>query len=394
MVYLSDTFSASSQALGYLYQIRLALYLAMKDENIDKDLGIELLDDVSFYSEGTPLELIQVKHHLKKTASLTDGSLDLWKTIRVWSEAVKESKVEVPGVIFTLITTATASEGTVAFYLRDDKNRNPQLAMEKLMDFTRKSKSENQKNFDAFRNLNDEQRFELVKSIYIMDATSNIVDVTQLIKRRLTLSTRKIHLDALLERVEGWWFNRTVDVLLNNSKEEIIYGDEVHNKITEVSEELRADSLPIDYRNDEPPELNPENDQRLFVKHLRLIDLSNRRISHAIKDFYRASEQRSRWFRNGLLVPGELEKYEGILLEEWERKFERILEDIPEDESNLNKHGKKLYNWMEDAQIHIRKNCTEAYVMRGSYHMLTNEKNKGVGWHPQFEEKLKNISIP
>ncbi|MGS7467754.1 ABC-three component system protein [Bacillus paranthracis] len=391
---MSDTFSASSQALGYLYQIRLALYLAMKDENIDKDLGIELLDDVSFHSEGTPLELIQVKHHLKKEASLTDGSLDLWKTIRVWSEAVKESKVEVPGVIFTLITTATASEGTVAFYLRDDKNRNPQLAMEKLMDFAQKSKSENQKNFDAFRNLNDEKRFELVKSIYIMDATSNIVDVTQLIKRRLTLSTRKIHLDALLERVEGWWFNRTVDVLLNNSKEEIIYGDEVHNKITEVSEELRADSLPIDYRNDEPPELNPENDQRLFVKQLRLIDLSNRRISHAIKDFYRASEQRSRWFRNGLLVPGELEKYEGILLEEWERKFERILEDIPEDESNLNKHGKKLYNWMEDAQIHIRKNCTEAYVMRGSYHMLTNEKNKGVGWHPQFEEKLKNISIP
>ena len=50
------------------------------------------------------------------------------------------------------------------------------------MDFTRKSKSESQKNFDAFRNLNDEQRFELVKSIYIMDATSNIVDVTQLIK--------------------------------------------------------------------------------------------------------------------------------------------------------------------------------------------------------------------
>ena len=67
MVYLSDTFSASSQALGYLYQIRLALYLAMKDENIDKDLGIELLDDVSFYSEGTPLELIQVKHHLKNS---------------------------------------------------------------------------------------------------------------------------------------------------------------------------------------------------------------------------------------------------------------------------------------------------------------------------------------
>ena len=48
-------------------------------------VGIETLDDVVFESTGRdPQELLQTKHHRNAPASLTDGSTDLWKTLRIW----------------------------------------------------------------------------------------------------------------------------------------------------------------------------------------------------------------------------------------------------------------------------------------------------------------------
>ena len=53
-----------------------------------------------------------------------------------------------------------------------------------------------------------------------------------------------------------------------------------------------------------------ELDKRPFVRQLRRVNVGGKRIEYAIRDFYRASEQRSRWLRQDLLVDGELAKYE------------------------------------------------------------------------------------
>jgi len=39
------------------------------------------------------------------------------------------------------------------------------------------------------------------------------------------------------------------------------------------------------------------------------------RVEYAIRDYYRASEQRSKWAREELLVDGELQSYERELVE-------------------------------------------------------------------------------
>ena len=56
-VIMPNMFSAGSSAVGYLYQIRYALYLILK--KIDLEISIERLDDVAFESEGSPIELLQ-----------------------------------------------------------------------------------------------------------------------------------------------------------------------------------------------------------------------------------------------------------------------------------------------------------------------------------------------
>lgn len=79
------SFSASDSALGYLYQVRLALLSSLERLGQDQTfaLYLETLDDVVFESTGSAFELLQLKHHCQRAANLTDASPDLWKTLRV-----------------------------------------------------------------------------------------------------------------------------------------------------------------------------------------------------------------------------------------------------------------------------------------------------------------------
>jgi len=61
----STDFSASDSAVGYLYQVRLAVFWALERLLDDQEFSayLETLDDVVFDPDGSPLELLQTKHH-------------------------------------------------------------------------------------------------------------------------------------------------------------------------------------------------------------------------------------------------------------------------------------------------------------------------------------------
>ena len=79
----SNQHEASASAVGYLFQNRLALLLSLRAiaDFPNRQLSIEKLDDIAFEDSGSPVELIQTKHHLSKQGSLSDASEDLWKTL-------------------------------------------------------------------------------------------------------------------------------------------------------------------------------------------------------------------------------------------------------------------------------------------------------------------------
>jgi len=125
-------FSAADSALGYIFQCRLALLLALRrirsgDEFL---LSLETLDDVVFEQEGKPPELLQLKHHNKRAANLTDASPDLWKTLRIWCEGTTSGKIPLLASLY-LVTTSVSGGGSAAGYLRSD-GRDIQKAAERV----------------------------------------------------------------------------------------------------------------------------------------------------------------------------------------------------------------------------------------------------------------------
>ncbi|BDA67678.1 hypothetical protein CAL7716_018440 [Calothrix sp. PCC 7716] len=392
---MSTGFSAGSQALGYLFQARYALYLILTNKE-ELELAVESLDDITFFeNENNPTELLQLKHHTTAQASLTDSSSDLWKTIGFWSTQLQENKISLPDTLLTLVTTAEAPASSAAFFLRPVKARNSKRALQILIRVA--DKSENKaltKSFEAFQALTSTQQQQLIDSIQIIDSSPDIIDITPKIKGEL-IAARREHRNAVYERLEGWWFAKVVKHLRDNSVS-LISGFEVRDKICEINDQFKPDALPIDFFDLEIPE-QPEisRDNRRFVAQLKEVAVHNKRIEKAILDYYKAFEQRSRWAREELLFGDEIEQYEKRLIDEWERYMLALQDEMPDsDESELEckKLGRKVFNWMEqEADIRIRSQVVEAYVMRGSYHMLADQNPPRVHWHPKFVERLRQL---
>ncbi|MBX3060647.1 MAG: hypothetical protein KF770_29670 [Anaerolineae bacterium] len=389
-------FSAAPQAIGYLYQTRYALYLILSSPD-ELELSIEGLDDVVFEENGFPQELLQLKHHVTP-ASLTDSSSELWKTIRIWSTNLRDSKISLPDITLSLVTTAIAPDDSIAALLRPGNDRQPKLAAQRLLDIANTSTNSSLVlAFQAYTDLSSSQQEMLVSSIQILDASPNISDTADKIKGRLKFAVRREHLEGLYERLEGWWYNKMVRHLSKESTE-LITAYEIHDKIREIAEQFAPDALPIDYLELEPPVApDPVSDNRQFVLQLKAISVNNRRIEKAILDYYRAFEQRSRWAREELLIGDELERYERKLVDEWERYCLALQDDLQLDvevatEEDCRKFGISVYQWIDQAaRIPIRPRVTEEYVMRGSYHMLADRKPPTVWWHPQFLKRLEQI---
>lgn len=386
-------FSAGSSALGYLYQAIQGLSLLINSESGTK-MYIERYDDVEFEKDGTARELIQLKHKIKSASSLSNYSSDLWKSIRIWIEEYRSGKINLAHSIFTIMTTSSAEKDSAAFFLSEDrKQRDTTRAMQILEDVSSKSLNrENEAVYELFSKLSLDEKFKLVDNLKIIDELSNISETEQEILTQLKWSVRNEHLNSFYDSFQGWWFRLVIRHLSGESRSPIYY-DEVDAKIHDLAEQYRAEDLTIDYRNLIPTLEQESNAKRMiFVKQLNLIALHEKRIKKAISDYYKAFSQRSKWVGDKLLFLSELEEYEERLVDEWERYFLIVTTKLSSsaDKKELQIKGQEIFDWMDiTANFCIREYCTEPYVMRGSYHMLADDRR--VGWHPTFLDRLEEL---
>ncbi|HEX8550181.1 MAG TPA: ABC-three component system protein [Abditibacteriaceae bacterium] len=394
---MSDQFSAGASALGYFYQVRYSLWLLLGADDT-YDISIESLDDIAFHESGTPVELLQAKHSIESTASLTDYSSEIWKTLRVWITRFNANEIVLDNVVLSLISTAEASEGSAAAKLRPEpvKDRDVDGALILLTQVAttsaRAATSSEAKGMAAFLALSLEDRKALLSRIHVLDSSPNIIDAQDKILKSLRISTRPEFLNAVYERLEGWWFNLVVLHLADKSAQLIPYRA-LLSQINDIQEQFHQDALPIDFLDAITPKIEDLSaNERAFVEQLRLVLVTEPRIQKAVNDYYRAFKQRSQWVREEIINISELEKYERRLMDEWDRLHLMMKEDIGDidDDHIVARAGRDLYNSIERMTgLDIRPRVTEPYVMRGSFHILSNQFR--VGWHKDFLGRLEHL---
>ena len=390
--------AAGPSTLGFLYQVQYALYALMKEDREEAKLVIEGLDDIVIEGAGY-VGLHQLKHHVAKQATLTAASPELWKTLGIWSTQLKAAKWKPDETKLALITTAKLSPDSLPTLLVDGPTRDTVEAHRLLLETAAKSKSESlQLAFDAFKALSKMQQMELLDAVYIYDQSPRIDNIPELIKKKeLRWVSPTSQLDQIYDRLQSWWFEQAVSQLLGKSTRKIARLD-VKRKLDSIVSEYQRDSLPLEYRTAQvDAEYVARQQDKMFVRQLKDINVNAWRIRNAVRDYFRAFEQRTKWVKDELLIDEDLHQYQTILEDAWNDYVAQLIDDLEVgelhelDEETCVQFGRRVLSWMEGTRIPIRESMPigDEYVMRGSYHIMADAELPPIYWHPQFLAKLE-----
>lgn len=392
---VASRFGAAGPALGYLAQVDYALLAMLERMNVEDSFttSIETLDDIVFHHADTDdaTEKWQSKHSIDSSRSLSDTSVDLWKTINNWI-------VEPAGEEVRLVLLSTAQAGATASKLRVGKERDVDGALEGLERTARESRSEtNKPYYSTFLALRPEERKALVKRVDIVDEAATAANIGDELARAVRKSVVARRRPALVQRLQGWWHARAIahlDAVANGRKDRITVA-ELEDQLLGIADTLRDENLPIDvFGLPEPVEEEISDDDRIFVTQLRLIAMASGRLRRCIYDHNRAFAQRSIWQRDQLLEIGELARYDRELIEAWESFFLPLSEepDSKISETALRKQALERFGQLDaSALAPIRRDVRAGFIARGSLHVIADRLE--IGWHPRWLEHLRHRMI-
>ena len=286
---------------------------------------------------------------------------------------------------FVLLTTNTAADGSALQSLRHlDNSRDPARALERLISVAREATSAATREARTqFLGLDAAMRKLLVQSIWVFDNAQDIIDVREEIEQELRYSAPSDAVCLFTDYLEGWWFNRVVIALRDPHLTTISLSD-ISSKIYEFQENFRIGRLPLDETIDAmPPVTTLPHDDRVFVRQMNLVRASESELLVAIHDYYRASEQRSRWARENLFLDGEADRYDRVLWDDWRRCFHARVADLGDDchDEVKEKTGRRVFRWACQHQRSLR-NRDEIWLSSGSFQILADSVR--IGWHPDY----------
>lgn len=394
MVSSNNQFSAADQALGYLYQLRYALFqtLRLPEETV---CFIEKDDDIDFSDPEEGRILASLKHKAPGD-TLTDLSPDFWKSVRIWLDYYMKNDISTASVSFFLFTTGRVAIDSFLETFLPNAQKDVEIVDTICRVLERSESKTIKKTKDLLEELSHDKWPDFFRRIAIFDSQERIQDIPALIIKERFRPIRPQFRLPVYERLEGWWNNECIN-LLTGQRVEPLHGLEVSEKIGAIAEQFRDDNLPIDFEYAEPKDgVYPETDDRYFVKQLRAIGLKSDRIRRAILDYYRAFQQRNSWLREIADLSGEIDTYDDRLVDEWARLREIVFEELEESspEELLQRTGRELLNRLstsDHSNLRIRPRVTATFVTMGSYHILANDETPRVHWHPRFEERVAEI---
>lgn len=383
-----NDYNAIASSLGYLYQFRYALYVAIKNE--PDYISVETADDI-FFENGEEEGLIQVKQS-ENPGKLTLSSPQIWKTLRIWVDYLKKNP-EMKGSFF-LVTSDDLASLDLAELISSGKKYDIEKGVSIIKAFANASENKSLKVcYETILAESDDFLFRLLSRIELSGGSPSFPDVEKQIKNRLEYVVAPERVDLMFGHLEGWWIGFIIKAMRKG--ECLIDLQSLKSAIRQISDSYKEGSLPTLFE-----EVFPDKDQSynflnsIFVRQLKEINLGSNRVQRAINDYYRAFNERVSWVKNGFLIDYDLGAYDRDLIEEWGHYKEICEEDVGGEvtEEKLIECGKKIYNhFMSDFSGGNIKNVNRGYVVKGSLHILADKNPPSVYWHPKFIDRLSEV---
>ena len=360
----SKSSSAAGPAAGYYYQLRYGLLRALQlyHKAPTSLIAIETLDDVTIEGAGLSIDS-QLKHSVDPDHSISKNSPAIWRTLAIWLDRLRQGVDDHHE--FHFITTGNVKPQNPIGYLRPDPtNIDVDAAIEGLIEAA-KTSTNAKTNADrtVFLKASEGEKLSLVRRIRLIDLSPNLQSISSDIEAALGFACEPDQLADFRNDLEGWWINRVFGAWIDKNGAQVDL-EEVSQQVTFLRERYKRNALPLDVPEQDCGDV-PENS--LFVKQIRAVTDSERRLRNAQRAFLRAGIQRSKWIREHKIAPEELETFDKTLVERWEAEHAGECDKLSQDASDPDKEfvGKSVLHWAERDEVPIRS-AKSVYMTSGS----------------------------
>ncbi len=396
-----STHSAEDAALGFYYQTYFAFLTLLQQTGDDAGVGIERLDDVELKVDGHFL-LYQLKHSIKAVPPpITIKSPALWRTLKVWIDALFH--VELAQTTMHLVAVGPLDTTSPLGALLDLDADRGSLAAALVAEAqlvhdareiaraagTKLPHGERADGCDAFLNLEAGVRSNLLRRILIKPKSPPIDQVEALAAQHLTLIAPEYRAEVVT-RLLGWWGTEVIHALCGK-RDPILTRAELQAQITSIIADLESSTLQADFELLMPPgDYQPDG---MIARQINLVAGGNSDLSKAIREEWRAREQRAKWLNDNSAMGTVVSQYDQLLEETWSDRHGQMVEDCVEEADTVKRErGLDMLRWTHDeapAKVRpIAEKWSAPYYVRGSYQVLAIDLR--VGWHPEYVDLLKD----
>lgn len=401
-VSLKGVHAAEAAALGFYYQALFALVTLISLTTDDAAVAVERLDDVEVIADGNTL-LYQLKHSMSVAPPpVTLASRALWKTIKVWIDTLpaltlSETTLHLVAVgqipsdspLNTLLQTSTDRTELLKAMLKEaqrvvDARAAAELAKKKLPFGDRVDGCE------AFLALSETERHNLIRRVIVQQVSPTIDEIEGLVAARLALLLPIEQRQPVAKRLVEWW-DRQVVYSLCGKRDRALTRAELLHQISSIIGDIEEDRLVPDFNLATPPD-NYQPDGML-TRQIHLVEGQRSDFAKAIREEWRAREQRSKWVNENPAMASIINDYDLVLQEHWSDRHTQMVEECSELEEKMKcESGLKLLRWTHEGAPQsvqpISERWLDPYYVRGSYQVLAIDLK--VGWHPDYSDLLRD----
>jgi hypothetical protein len=393
------THSAEAAALGFYFQSFFALLTLLAQETDNAAVGIEQLDDVELKANGQNL-LYQLKHSISETPPpITLKSKALWKTLKVWIDILPS--ISLSETTLHLVTVAKlGSDSALSALMDGDSNRSELVdallqEAQQVVD-ARAAASKAGKALphadridgcSAFLALNETDRLNLLRRTTIQPGSPAVTDIEENIAAHLKLLPSEQR-SIVARRLVEWW-DRQIVYSLCGKRERVIARGELQHQISAIVSDIEQDKLVPDFEVASPPEdYQPDG---MLARQIKLVDGKRSDLLKAIREEWRAREQRSKWLNGSPAMATTINDYDLVLEEHWSDRHCEMAELCAELDNDAKcKSGLNILRWTHNEAPNIVRpiaaGWNAAYYVRGSYQVLAIDLK--VGWHADYTKLL------
>jgi hypothetical protein len=381
-----------AQALGYLIQpIRLLQMLL--DAPADSWVTLEVFEDVGLETADGCRTASQVKTGLVKNP-LADRSLEFWKTLANWCDAVEHGELDPARTVFE-IYVGKYQKGKIATLFNDA--RSAEAAKDALAEVQKCFAKKPSRSGVAGRKTETEAyanrvlRFDaptlemLIQNFRVVTAKRN-----PLADLRPAVATKWIRpesVELVIQHAHGWIKER-LDGLLLEQKPAIISANEFNREILAFLPRCDFRTMVTSMAGLPSSEQVEAEKARTYVRQLEIVDLDDDVILQSINEYLRASVTRTKLAEQGIVHEDSFVEYHEALMAFWRnKKRQNALTHTQHKPESL---GQLLFS---DCCLHKEKLQgleMPTYFTPGSYHTLADDET--IGWHPDYQVKLRGAS--